>query len=205
MPLKTIPRWVCDNKQNDLDMEYIKKADYLESAKKQSRYYELAEVALRVVGQNIPENGKRFNDKNLEEINEKISQYGFRVYILTDAYTQAKYLSLSSIGRSVSYYGDIEIGRYDYREGACPKGGYFSKGCLRKDIDARTALLNEIAYRGAECERLSIKYGSVDEKAVEEFQESFAEFYKEYQKCQEAAKKLPNISLDYISDMPPIW
>ena len=191
MPLKTIPRWVCDNKQNDLDMEYIKKADYLESAKKQSRYYELAEVALRVVGQNIPENGKRFNDKNLEEINEKISQYGFRVYICTDTYTLTKYLSLSSIGR--------------YGEGACPKGGYFSKGCLRKDIDARTALLNEIAYRGAECERLSIKYGSVDEKAVEEFQESFAEFYKEYQKCQEAAKKLPNISLDYISDMPPIW
>lgn len=124
---------------------------------------------------------------------------------MTDAYTLTKYLSLSSIGRSVSYYGDIEIGRYDYRDGACPKGGYFSKGCLRKDIDARTALLNEIAYRGAECERLSIKYGSVDEKAVEEFQESFAEFYKEYQKCQEAAKKLPNISLDYISDMPPIW
>ena len=52
-------------------MEYIKKAAYLESAKKQSRYYELAEVALRVVGQNIPENGKRFNNKNLEEINEK--------------------------------------------------------------------------------------------------------------------------------------
>ena len=205
MPLETIPRWVCDNKQNDLDMEYIKKADYLESAKKQSRYYELAEVALRVVGQNIPENGKRFNDKNLEEINEKISQYGFRVYICTDRYTLTKYLSLSSIGLSVSYYGDIEIGHYDYGEGTCPKGGYFLKGCLRKDIDARTALLNEIAYRGAECERLSIKYGSVDEKAVEELQESYAEFYKAYQKCQEVAKKLPNISLDYISDRPPIW
>lgn len=185
-------------------MEYIKKADYLETAKKQSRYYELAEVALRVVGQNIPENGKRFNDKNLEEINEKISQYGFRVYIWTDTYTLTKYLSLSSIDRSVSY-GDIEIGRYDYGEGACPKGGYFSKGCLRKDIDARTALLNEIAYRGAECERLSIKYGSVDEKAVEELQESYADFYKAYQKCQEVAKKLPNISLYYISDRPPIW
>ena len=65
MPLKTIPRWVCDNKQNDLDMEYIKKADYLEAAKQHSRYYELAEVALRVVGKNNPENGKRFNDKNL--------------------------------------------------------------------------------------------------------------------------------------------
>lgn len=185
-------------------MEHIKKADYLEWAKKQSRYYELAEVALRVVGQNIPENGKRFNDKNLEEINKKISQYGFRVTFSSDTYDGQRYLTLCQFGKAFCY-GNIEIGHYDFGEGACPKGGYFSKGCLRKDIDARTALLNEIAYRGAECERLSIKYGSVDEKAVEELQESYAEFYKAYQKCQEVAKKLPNISLYYISDRPPIW
>ena len=126
---------------------FFNKLDYIDRCAKQVKNIGQVIDALNYIKNNLPENGKQFNARQIKALNEQLSRFGCICDLRKDWYsTDNTYLYIQLTGYSAMPCNNAEIGHRNESE-YFKNGKIIDKNSVIKEIDEKISLYKETMER----------------------------------------------------------
>lgn len=170
---------------------FFNKQDYINRCSQQTKNIGCVINALNYIKNNLPENGKQFNARQIKALNEELAKFGCICDFRKDWYnTDNTYLNVQLSEYSAMPCNSAEIG---HRK----ELNYFANG---KILD-RNAVVREIDEKISLYKETMERYKTAPSK-IADFVGSYRHLYDVWKSVKDF--NLPEIYIDSISQYPPI-
>lgn len=169
---------------------YFTKESYIGLCREQSEAIGRMIQGLGIIKDIIPENGKRFDARRTNAINERLSEIGILCCISKETYDNSiSYLNVRQVKYSGRAYNRIKVGRSED----------IFKGGIMGD---RESLINSLDEWVEKLKQVKEEYDAAPSK-VGDFIGMYRKLYDLWKEVRRF--KMPDIFIDGISSEPPIY
>lgn len=165
---------------------FYSKEEYIKNCKAQSEVCSLMIESLNMLNVNLPENGKRFNVKKMQELMPE----GIRI---SASYGEIRLALCSSKYPYFGGYKEVKLtARTDYRN---TETAYLESGIVRNAEGIKNAIAEKLVLWQSVKERNDNAPGKIDG-----YLEKFKAFEKAWDELREYTMDMPNITAGVIQD-----